>query len=419
MNSRIPGFYKYSMEERLNKIAELVGLEPEDIKTLRSFGEIDPSILDAMIENVIGVYPLPFGVAVNFRINGRDYLVPMVIEESSVVAAASNAAKIMREGDGIESKASEQMMIGQIQLINIRDFEYAEKRIIENKEKLLEIANMQSKTLRRLGGGAKDLEIRYIETRRGKMMVIHIYVDVKDAMGANVVNTMCEALGPIIEDLTGGKALLKILSNLADKRIVRTRVKIPKDVLGEDVVEKIEYASAFAESDPYRAVTHNKGIMNGIIAVALATGQDTRALEAAAHAYASRNGRYTALSRWYRDEEGDLIGEMEIPIAVGIVGGATKVHPTAQIALKILGVKTAKELAEVMAAVGLAQNFSAIRALATVGIQKGHMKLHARNLAIMAGAKGDLIDEIAEEMVREGNIKYHRAKELLQKYQSR
>ena len=418
MNSRIPGFYKYSMEERLKKIAELVGLDKDEIKILRSFGEIDPNILDAMIENVIGVYPLPYGVAVNFRINGRDYLVPMVIEESSVVAAASNAAKIMREGEGIESRASEQIMIGQIQLIKLDDFEGAEKKILGNRERLLEVANMQSKTLRRLGGGAKDLEVRHLETRMGRMLVVHIYVDVKDAMGANVVNTMCEALGPILEELTGGKALLKILSNLADRRIVKTKVKISKDVLGEDVVERIEYASAFAESDPYRAVTHNKGIMNGIIAVALATGQDTRALEAAAHSYASRDGRYTSLSRWYRDEAGDLIGEMEIPLPVGIVGGATKVHPTAQISLKILGVKTAKELAEVMAAVGLAQNFSAVRALATVGIQKGHMKLHARNLAIMAGARGELVDKIAEEMIREGNIKYHRAKELLEKYQS-
>ncbi len=418
MNSRIPGFYKYSMEERLKKIAELVGLDENDIKILKSFGDVDPSILDAMIENVIGVYPMPYGVAVNFRINGRDYLVPMVIEESSVVAAASNAAKIMRERDGIESKASEQIMIGQIQLINIDSFEDAKKKILENRDKLLEVANMQSKTLSRLGGGAKDLEVRYINTRKGGMLIVHIYVDVKDAMGANVVNTMCESIGPILEELTGGKALLKILSNLADRRIVKARVKISKEILGEDVIERIEYASAFAESDPYRAVTHNKGIMNGVIAVALATGQDTRALEAAAHAYASRNGRYTSLSKWYSDEDGDLIGELEIPIPVGIVGGATKVHPTARISLKILGVKTAKELAEVMAAVGLAQNFSAIRALATVGIQKGHMKLHARNLAIMAGAKGELVDKIAEEMIREGNIKYHRAKELLEKYRS-
>ncbi len=418
MNSRIPGFYKYSMEERLKKVAELVGLDEDDIKILKSFGDVDPSILDAMIENVIGVYPMPYGVAVNFRINGRDYLVPMVIEESSVVAAASNAAKIMREGDGIESRASEQIMIGQIQLINVDSFEDAKKKILENRDRLLEVANMQSKTLSRLGGGAKDLEVRYINTRKGGMLIVHIYVDVKDAMGANVVNSMCESIGPILEELTGGRALLKILSNLADRRIVKARVKISKEILGEDVIERIEYASAFAESDPYRAATHNKGIMNGVIAVALATGQDTRALEAAAHAYASRSGRYTSLSKWYSDEDGDLVGELEIPIPVGIVGGATKVHPTARISLKILGVKTAKELAEVMAAVGLAQNFSAIRALATVGIQRGHMKLHARNLAIMAGARGELVDKIAEEMIREGNIKYHRAKELLEKYRS-
>lgn len=419
MNSRIPGFYKLSLDERLRKIAELVDLTSDDIKILKSFGEINPQVLDAMIENVIGVYPLPYGVAVNFRINGRDYIVPMVVEESSVVAAASNAARLLRDGDGIESISTDQIMIGQIQLIKIDDLDGSAKTILDNKERLLEVANMQSKTLRRLGGGAKDIIVRRLETRMGDMLIVHIYVDVKDAMGANIVNTMCEALGPVLEELTGGKALLKILSNYTDRRIVKVKARVSRDVIGDDVIENIEYASAFAESDPYRAVTHNKGIMNGVIAVALATGQDTRAIESAAHAYASRDGKYRPLSRWYRDSHGDLIGEMEIPIPVGVVGGATKVHPTAMISLKILGVETARELAEVMAAVGLAQNFSALKALATEGIQKGHMKLHARNLAIMAGAEGDIVDKIAEEMIKEGNIRFNRAIELLKEYQSK
>ncbi|HIE36994.1 TPA: hydroxymethylglutaryl-CoA reductase, degradative [Candidatus Geothermarchaeota archaeon] len=278
MNSRIPGFYKLSLDERLRKIAELVDLTSDDIKILKSFGEINPQVLDAMIENVIGVYPLPYGVAVNFRINGRDYIVPMVVEESSVVAAASNAARLLRDGDGIESISTDQIMIGQIQLIKIDDLDGSAKTILDNKERLLEVANMQSKTLRRLGGGAKDIIVRRLETRMGDMLIVHIYVDVKDAMGANIVNTMCEALGPVLEELTGGKALLKILSNYTDRRIVKVKARVSRDVIGDDVIENIEYASAFAESDPYRAVTHNKGIMNGVIAVALATGQDTRAI---------------------------------------------------------------------------------------------------------------------------------------------
>ncbi len=415
MNSRIPGFYKLPMEERLRIVAELTGLTDEEVEILKSFGRVDPEILDVMVENVIGAMPYPFSIAVNFRINGRDYLIPMVIEESSVVAAASNAAKLMRHGDGIISIATDSVMIGQIQVVNVKDPYGAKMRILENMEGILRVANQQSKTLTKLGGGAKDLEVRILESRIGTMVVVHLYVDVLDAMGANAVNTMCEAVAPIIEELTGGDVVLRILSNLADRRLVRARAIVRKeDVGGEEVVDRIVAASAFAEADPYRAATHNKGILNGVIAVALATGQDHRAIEAGAHSYAARNGRYTSLTRWEKTSEGDLIGTLEMPMPVGIVGGAVKVHPTAKIALKILGVEKARELAEIMGAVGLAQNFAAIRALATEGIQKGHMKLHARNLAVMAGAEGELIDIVAQRMIESGEVKYSKAKEILE-----
>jgi len=417
MNSRIPGFYKLPREERLRIVAELAGLTDDEVKILNSYGGVDPEVMEVMVENVVGAMPYPLSIAVNFRINGRDYLIPMVIEESSVVAAASNAARLMRHGDGIISVATESIMIGQIQVIGVKDPYAARLRILENREGILKVANRQSKTLSKLGGGAKDIEVRIINSRVGVMLVTHLYVDVIDAMGANAVNTMCEAVAPIIEELTGGKAVLRILSNLADKRLVRARAYIDKDdVGGEEVVDRIVAASAFAEADPYRAATHNKGILNGVIAVALATGQDHRAIEAGAHSYAARGGRYTSLSRWEKTGDGDLVGTLEMPMPVGILGGAVKVHPTAKIALKILGVETARELAEVMGAVGLAQNFAAIKALATEGIQRGHMKLHARNLALMAGAEGDLIDLIAEEMIREGNVRYSRAVELLKRW---
>ncbi|RLE87958.1 MAG: hydroxymethylglutaryl-CoA reductase, degradative [Thermoprotei archaeon] len=418
--SRIPGFYKLSMDERLRKVAEFAGLSEEEVKLLKQFGNLDPRTADIMIENVIGAMSYPFAVAVNFLINGRDYMVPMVIEETSVVAAASHAAKLTRESGGIFAEASDPVMIGQVQVVNVKDPWYRKMILLEHKEELLKIANEQDPVLVKLGGGAKDLEVRVLDSPKGPMLVVHLLVDVRDAMGANAVNRMAEAIAPYVEDLTGGKVYLRIVSNLADRRIVRAWTKVKKEVLGgEEVVDGIVYAWAFAAADPYRAATHNKGIMNGVIAVALATAQDHRAIEAGAHAYAARDGRYRPLSVWEKDENGDLVGCLEMPMPVGIVGGATKVHPVARIALKILGVKSAKELAEVMGAVGLAQNLAALRALATEGISRGHMELHARNLAIMAGATGDLIDKVAEAMIREGRIRFDRAKELVEEFLSR
>ncbi|MCE4617540.1 MAG: hydroxymethylglutaryl-CoA reductase, degradative [Desulfurococcales archaeon] len=419
-NSRIPGFYKKTVEERLDIIAQLVGLDESEKKLIASWGNLDPAIADAMIENVIGVMAYPMGIAVNFKINGKDYLVPMVIEESSVVAAASNAAKVMRRDGGIQTVATDPIMIAQIQLVNVKNPFYVKMKIIEHKDEILDLANKQDPVLVRLGGGAKDLEVRVLDSPLGPMVVTHLLVDVRDAMGANAVNTMAEKVAPLIERITGGRVYLRILSNLADRRLVRAWVKVYKeDIGGEEVVDGIVAASAFAWADPYRAATHNKGIMNGVIAVALATGQDHRALEAGAHSYAAKTGVYKPLSTWEKDEDGNLVGTLEMPMAVGIVGGATKVHPIARLALKIMGVSTAKELAEIMAAVGLAQNFAALRALATEGIQRGHMKLHAKNLALMAGATPELASRVAEIMVSEGRITFDRAKELVEELTGR
>jgi len=415
-SSRIPGFYKLPIDKRLSIVSEFAGLTEEEVSLLRKETNLSLEVGDRMIENVIGTMAYPFAVAVNFLINGKDYIVPMVIEEPSVVAAASNAAKIMRENGGIFATTTGPVMIGQIQVVNVKDPWYKRMLIFEHRDEILELANKQDPVLVKLGGGAKDLEVRVLNTEIGPMLIIHLIIDVRDAMGANAVNTMCERVSGLIENITGGKVYLRIISNLADKRLVRAWVKIKKESIGgEEVVDGIVAAYAFAKADPYRAATHNKGIMNGIIAVALATAQDHRAIEAGAHAYAARNGRYEPLSVWEKDSEGNLLGSLEMPMAVGIVGGATKVHPIAKIALKILNVKTATELAEVMGAVGLAQNFAALRALATEGIQRGHMRLHARNLAAMAGASGELIDKIAEIMIREGRIDFAYAKELVEK----
>ena len=414
--SRMPGFYKLSLEERLKLISEFAGLSEEEASLLKKEGNLSLDTADRMIENVIGTMAYPFAVAVNFLINGKDYVVPMTLEEPSVVAAASNAAKVMRENGGIYAKTTGPVMIGQVQVVGVKDPWYKKMVLIEHKDEILELANKQDPVLVKLGGGAKDLEVRILDTRIGPMLVAHLIVDVKDAMGANAVNTMCEKVSGLIETLTGGKVYLRIISNLADKRLVRAWVRIRKETIGgEEVVDGIVAAYEFAKADPYRAATHNKGIMNGVIAVALATAQDHRAIEAGAHAYAARNGRYEPLSTWEKDEEGNLVGSLEMPMAVGIVGGATKVHPVARIALKILGVSSANELAEVMGAVGLAQNFAALRALATEGIQRGHMKLHARNLAVMAGATGDMVDKVAEIMIKEGKITFAYAKELVEK----
>jgi hydroxymethylglutaryl-CoA reductase len=418
--SRLPGFYKLPIEERIKVVKEFAGLTDEEVTLLTKVGRLGLDVADKMIENVIGTFELPYAVAVNFLINGRDYLVPMVIEEPSVVAAASNAAKWCREGGGIVSIATEQLMIAQLQVVKVPSPHTAVARILERKREILDVANSTNEILVKLGGGAKDLEVRVLDSPVGKMVVVHLIVDVKDAMGANIVNTMAEAVAPIIEEASGGRVLLRIVSNLADRRLVRSWTRVPRDVIGgPEVVEGIVYAWAFAAADPYRAATHNKGIMNGIIAVALATGQDTRALEAGAHSYAARRGRYEPLSVWEVDANGDLVGYLELPIAVGTVGGSIRSNPMARLSLKILGVKTAKELAEVMGAVGLAQNLAALRALATEGIQRGHMRLHARQLALAAGATPEEVDLVVAELVKSGTITLEKAQEILQSIRGR
>ena len=411
--SRISGFYRLGVSERLGIVKDFAGLTDEEVNLLQT-SKMGLVIADKMIENVIGTFELPLGIATNFLINGKDYLIPMAIEEPSVVAAASNAARMCREGGGLFAVSTDPLMIAQIQLVGVTSPHTAVMKILQHKDEIIRIANEKDPLLISLGGGVRDVEVRIIQTPVGPMVITHLIVDVRDAMGANVVNTMAEAVGPYIEKITGGKVLLRIVSNLADRRLVRVWTRVPKEAVGgPEVVDGIVYAWAFAASDPYRAATHNKGIMNGVIAVALATGQDTRALEAGAHAYAARSGRYTTLSTWEKDENGDLVGYLEMPMAVGIVGGATRVNPLAKISLKILGVKTARELAEVMGAVGLAQNLAALRALATEGIQRGHMKLHARQIAIAAGAHGEEIDKVVAEMLKEGIIRIDKAKEIL------
>lgn len=412
-DSRISGFYKLSREDRVKKIAELTGIAMEDLEPLADPSKVDMEILDHMIENVIGSMPLPLGIATNFRVNGQDYLVPMAIEEPSVVAAASNAARMTRTSGGFKATDTGPIMIAQIQVVEVPGPFASKLRIMEERENLLQLANEQDPILVKFGGGARDLRVRVIDTKVGPMLICELLIDTRDAMGANAVNTMAEALAPTIERITGGKVLLRILSNLAEKRLVRVRATFDKDLLGgSEVVDGIIAAWAFAEADPFRCATHNKGIMNGIDAVVVATGNDFRAIEAGAHSYAAING-YTSLTKYERDLEGNLVGSIEIPMAVGLVGGATKVHPVARAAVKILNVKTAVELGHVIASVGLAQNLAALRALASEGIQRGHMSLHARNVAATAGARGELIERIAEILVKEKNVKVERAKELL------
>jgi len=412
-SSRISGFYKLSIEERLKTVSEFADLTNEEIELLKNYGALDIETANRMIENVISTYQLPLGIAVNFLINNRDYLIPMVIEEPSVVAAASNAAKMTREGGGVYTMSTGPLMIGQVQLVKVPQPEIARLEILKRKEELLDIANQCDPVLVKLGGGARDLEVRIAETRVGVLLIVHLIVDVRDAMGANAVNTMAEAVAPRLASIANGSFRLRIISNLADRRIVRAWTKIPVEAIGgKDIAEGIMEAWAFADADPYRAATHNKGIMNGVDAVVIATGNDWRAVEAGAHAYASRDGRYRPLSRWETDGN-YLYGSLEMPLAVGIVGGATKTHPLAKISLKILGVKTAQELAEVIGAVGLVQNLAALRALAAEGIQAGHMSLHAKNIAVMAGAIGDEIDLVAEEMVKEKTVRLDKAQQIL------
>ena len=414
-SSRISGFHKLSVEERLGKVKDFADLTDQEVALFTKRAHLDISTADRMIENVIGTFEIPFGIATNMIINGKEHLIPLVVEESSVVAGVSNAANMARSGGGFFTSNSGPIMIAQIQAVKLADPFGAKMKLYEKREEILEIANQQDPMLVNLGGGAKDIEVRVLDTHAGPMVVTHLIVDTRDAMGANAVNTMAEALAPFIEEWTGGKVYLRILSNLADKRLVRARVLVKKEAVkgGEDVVDGIIYAWAFADADPHRAATHNKGIMNGITPMIIAVGNDFRAIEAGAHSYAARTGRYRSITQWEKDENGDLVGTLELPMAVGLVGGATALHPLAKLAVKILGVKTATELGEIIGAVGLCQNLAALRALAAEGIQKGHMSLHAKNIAVMAGAKGDLIDEVARRLVDEGKIRVDRAQELL------
>ncbi len=415
-DSSIPKFFEKDLKEKLELIKNFSSLTDDEIKILEnSGGGISFDKANTMVENAIGIFSLPLGIATNFRINSKDYLIPMVIEEPSVIAAASNAAKIAKIHDGFTAKADESISIGQIQIVD-SDIQLSIKKLTEASKEILELANSKSQTLSKMNKGAKEVTFKEITTDIGPMLIVELIIDVGDAMGANVTNTMCEAVAPLIEKITGGRVILRILSNYSTKRMVTATGIFDKEkVGGEQVVNDIISAYQFAANDEYRAVTHNKGTMNGIIAVANSTGQDSRAIEAAANAFAIKNGRYGSMTHWSKDSEGNLLGKIEIPLSVGIVGGIINVHPMAKICSKILGVTSAQELSCVIASVGLAQNFSAMRALATDGIQKGHMKLHAKNIASAAGATPEQIDKIVQTMVQEKNISLNRAKELLDK----
>ena len=412
-DSSIPKFHEKTREEKLNVLESFSNLSKDDIQILKSEGGINFEQANNMVENAIGTISYPLGIATNFKINGKDYLIPMVIEEPSVIAAASKAAKIARKHGGFTMEADESYSIGQVQVVGV-DITPAISSIMEKSEEILALANSKSKTLSKMGKGAKKVSCKEITTKSGSMLIVEILIDVGDAMGANVTNTMCEAVSPLIEKITGGRVVLKILSNYSTKRLVKGNAVFDKEELGgEEIVNNIILAYEFAVNDPYRAVTHNKGIMNGIIAVANSTGQDTRAIEAAAHAYASRYGNYTSLTKWKKNKDGNLVGEIELPLSVGIVGGIVNIHPTIKTCVKILGVKSARELSCIIGAAGLAQNLSAIRALASEGIQKGHMKLHAQNIAASAGVPPEKMAHVIAQMTREGNISVTRAKEIL------
>jgi hydroxymethylglutaryl-CoA reductase len=423
-SSRLPGFYNKTFVDRLQALADQVSLSQEEIASISGAGlSVDGA--DHMIENVIGLYSLPFGIATNFRINHKEVLVPMVLEEPSVVAGASLAARLARETGGFTASSDEPVMIAQMQILDLVNPHQARLALLAQKARILEFAQTTDPVIMKLGGGPRDVEVRLIEDSPiGAMLVLHLLYDCRDAMGANTVNTAAEALKPMVEEITGGRVNLRILSNLADHRLARSTCVIPTSALafdqfdGELVRDRIIEAYAFAAADPYRAATHNKGIMNGVDAVVIATGNDWRAIEAGAHAYAARSGKYTSLSQWGTDQDGNLVGTLEMPMAVGIVGGATKVHPTARLALKVMGIQSARELAEIIVSVGLAQNFAAIRALATEGIQRGHMSLHARQLAMAAGAEGSEIERIAAQMVQEQQVRLDRAQALVEEIKS-
>jgi hydroxymethylglutaryl-CoA reductase len=419
-SSELSGFYKLPVAERVRLVKEFAGLTEDEAALLQRPSALGFDVANRMVENLVGVMPVPLGVAVNFLINGKELVVPMAIEEPSVIAAASNSAKMARKKGGFQATSTAPIMIGQIQIVGVQDAHRARFEILAHKNEILKRANDQDPVLVSLGGGAEDLEARIIETSQGTMIIAELLVDCRDAMGANAVNTMAEAVAPMLEEISGGRVYLRIISNLAVKRLARAKAIFAKEALGgEEVVDGIIKAYAFAASDPFRCATHNKGIMNGVTAVVLATGNDTRAIEAGAHAYAARSGHYTSLTTWEKTSEGDLVGTLEMPMAVGIVGGATASNPIAKLAVKVLGIKSAKELAEIVVSVGLAQNLAALRALAAEGIQRGHMSLHARNVAIGAGAVGDLIDKVAEQMVAERKVRADRAKEILEKLTAR
>ncbi len=423
-SSEISGFYRLSVAERRARLRAWAELSDAELASFEFPPGIDPALVDRMIENVVGVFPLPLGVATHFRVNGRDYLVPMAIEEPSVVAAASNSAKVARGAGGFAARTTDPVMIGQVQILDVPDPEAARLRILAERPRLLAQANEKDPMLVKFGGGARDLEVRLLPSRRGPMVVVHLLVDARDAGGMNAVNTMCEALAPTLAGLAGGRSVLRIISNLAIFRLARASATFPAAALatgtqsGPEVVEAILDAFELARVDPFRCATHNKGIMNGISAVVLATGNDTRAMESGAHSYAAYRAAADGavlrpLSTYEKDRSGDLVATIELPVAVGLIGGATAVHPTARAAVKLLGVTSAAELAGLLAAVGLAQNFGALRALATEGIQRGHMELHARNIAHMAGARPEETDRVVARLVAEHAIRIDRAQEIL------
>ncbi len=418
--SRISGFYRMSMDERLDCLLDHGIIDAEDVEFLSvRAGGLEPHTANKMVENCIGVFELPMGLGLNFTINDRDYVVPMAVEEPSVIAAVSHCAKIVRGAGGFESTCHSNVMIGQVQVVGCEDFEAAKEAVLAARAEIVETANRLEPKMVERGGGCRDVEVRIVDNGEyRKMLVVHLLIDAVDAMGANLVNTMAEGVAPLVEELTGGTVFLRILSNLADKRLVKSRCKIPFEKLGwkgysgEEVARGIAHASEFAESDPYRATTHNKGIMNGISSVCIATGNDWRAVEAGAHAYCARDGQYRPMAVWYVEDD-CLVGELEVPMQVGTVGGPIRLHPTVQLAHRILRIDGAAELAEVMGAVGLAQNLGALKALATEGIQRGHMSLHARSVAATVGASGDEMQGLIDRLIESGEIKVSKAEELL------
>ncbi|MFE7075090.1 hydroxymethylglutaryl-CoA reductase, degradative [Streptomyces sp. NPDC057620] len=413
--SRIQGLRDLSVDARRRIVAESATVDPQRIAAFAPQHGLGVDLADHMIENVVGVMELPVGVATNFTVNGRDVLVPMASEEASVVAAASNSAKVARAHGGFFTSSTEPVMQAQVQIIGVRDPEAGRLRLLEARKELVELADAQDPKLIEFGGGVRDISVRVVPSRAGTYVVAHLHVDVRDAMGANAVNTMAEAVAVRAGQIAGGRTLLRILTNKADQRLSRARAVFDAEALGgESVVDDIVHAAALAESDPYRAATHNKGIMNGISAVVLATGNDTRAVEAGAHSHAiSPTGHYTSMSRFEKDADGNVVGTLELPMPVGLVGGATKLHPVAQASIALLGVTTATELAEIIVAVGLAQNFGAVRALATEGIQRGHMSLHARNVALTAGASAEEVPALVARLVADKQVRADHAQRVL------